>query len=669
MNKFYPTYFIMFLAFFCGSSLAFAQPEWQWGKRGGSFASASGAFAHEEVMDMVTDKHNNIYVLSIHNQGAVPDVDGHSGTSMYDNIILSSWTCDGGFRWMKTFGTAGSTIARNLGIDTFGGLYVAGINTSTNAARYAYFDTDTALGYSTKSFFLIKYDTSGNFMWLKRPQPDTASVTATSFTAPYGLAVAPNGNSYLFSHLSPGSYNNAAYIVSEYGFHLLAYDRDGLFISGTPMDITVSATAWGPDLNNLQVARFNRDHRNGKCYLYGQYLPDFGSLAFGTSNLEPANPGIGVGPMYLAAFAPTGAPLWVKQSTPANAILTRNCKPVLDQQGNIYIGGDAFPLGTNVFNGYTFTNSMGDGMVAFVSSLDSNGNQRWTTNADTDGEILGSGISYANNTVSLTGSYGREVQWDSKELTNRIGSTSGTDIFLAKFNAFSGEIVSLDSLVTTGNGNTGTSVANDRNGNVYVGGRFSEQLYPGSAPLNSAGGTYDWFVAKFGATNCNCAIPVPDFSYAATGPNTLSFTYTGTSPFTAISWDFGDGSAPSATTNPTHTYSAGSNYTVCVTVTNDCGTNTYCMLVNASGSSNIGSIPGFPRMNFYPNPATQMIHIDHAAAGTILDVYNATGKHIMQATLRGNKDIVDISKLAKGIYLLHFTGKNGKQGSTRLVKH
>jgi len=64
-----------------------------------------------------------------------------------------------------------------------------------------------------------------------------------------------------------------------------------------------------------------------------------------------------------------------------------------------------------------------------------------------------------------------------------------------------------------------------------------------------------------------------------------------------------------------------------------------------------------------------MIHIDHAAAGTILDVYNATGKHIMQATLRGNKDIVDISKLAKGIYLLHFTGKNGKQGSTRLVKH
>ncbi len=668
MNQTFRLFSIIFFTVLLGYSFcAHAQSDWQWGKRGGSFASSSGAYSSEEVMDLVTDKNGNVYVLAIHNQGAVPNVDGHVGTGIYDNMILASWNCNGTFRWMKTFGTAGNTFARNIGVDTLGGIYVAGISTSTNASQYAYFDSDTTLGYSTKSFFLVKYDTSGNFKWLNRPQPDTASSSTVTYTAPYGLSTAPNGNSYLLCHLSPGNYNGSGYIVTEYGFHMLEYNKEGAFVSGTPLDITVSSSTWGPDLTNMQFSQFNRNHKNGKFYIYGQYNPDYGDLKFGTTTIVGTGGILGY-PMYLAAFNSSGSNLWVKQSSEDGSILTRNCKPVLDEQGNIYIGGDAFPYTINVFNGYTFTNSMGDGMVAFVSSLDSNGNHRWTTNANTDGEIIGHGISYMNNTISLTGYYGREVQWGTKELTNRIGATSGADVYLARFNASTGAIVSLDSLVTSGIGNTGTAVVNDKNGNAYVGGRFSEQLHVDGTTLNSAGGDYDWFVAKFGTSNCNCTIPTPNYTYSPAGTNTLSFNYTGSTPYTSITWDFGDGSPAATTANPTHAYSTAGNYTVCVTSTNACGSNTYCMLVNSSGTSSISNIPGFVKINIYPNPATQLIHIDHATAGTTLDVLNVTGTNMMQVTLKGNKDMIDVSNLASGMYLLRFTDKNGKQGSTRFVK-
>lgn len=669
MNQIFRLFFTLLFTILLGNSFCiFAQPDWQWGKRGGSFGSGSGYLSSEEVLDMATDKNGNVYVLSVHNPGATPNVDGHVGTGIYDNMILASWNCNGTFRWMKTFGTAGNTIAKNLGLDTLGGVYVAGISTSTNPFQYAYFDSDTTLGNTNKGLFLIKYDTSGDYKWLRMPQPDTASATSLSFNFPYGLAVAPNGDCYMFNHLSPGNYNGSSYIVSEYGFHLLRYNKEGTFISGTPIDMSVSSTTFGPDLNNVQFSQFNRNHKNGKFYIFGQYFPDYGDLTFGTTSINTPGPGVGIGPIFLASFNSSGDNIWVKQSTPAGYITNRYCKPVLDEQGNIYIGGDAFPYTVNEFNGYTFTNSMGDGMVAFVSSLDSNGSHRWTTNANTDGEIIGHGISYINNTLSLTGYYGREVQWGTKELTNRIGATSGADVYLARFNASTGAIVSLDSLVTSGIGNTGTAVVNDKNGNAYVGGRFSEQLYVDGTTLNSAGGDYDWFVAKFGSSNCNCTVPTPNYTYSPAGTNTLSFNYTGSTPYTSISWDFGDGSPAATTANPTHAYSTAGNYTVCVTVTNACGSNTYCMLVNSSGTSSISNIPGFVNINIYPNPAMQMIHIDHATAGTTLDVLNVTGTNMMQVTLKGNKDIIDVSNLASGMYLLRFTDKDGKQGSTRFVK-
>jgi len=98
-------------------------------------------------------------------------------------------------------------------------------------------------------------------------------------------------------------------------------------------------------------------------------------------------------------------------------------------------------------------------------------------------------------------------------------------------------------------------------------------------------GTYTVCATVFTSCNnstfCNtvsipCLSPVTAaYTYTVTAPS-ASFTYTGTTVgIDSLRWHFGDGTT-STTTNPSHTYSAVGTYTVCVTVYNPCGSNTYC---------------------------------------------------------------------------------------------
>jgi hypothetical protein len=58
---------------------------------------------------------------------------------------------------------------------------------------------------------------------------------------------------------------------------------------------------------------------------------------------------------------------------------------------------------------------------------------------------------------------------------------------------------------------------------------------------------------------------------------------------TTVSWDFGDGSTTSTSLHPFHTFPAfDSNYLVCLSVTNGCGTYTLCDTVNVDSNGLIG---------------------------------------------------------------------------------
>ncbi len=68
----------------------------------------------------------------------------------------------------------------------------------------------------------------------------------------------------------------------------------------------------------------------------------------------------------------------------------------------------------------------------------------------------------------------------------------------------------------------------------------------------------------------------PTATYVFCGSNlSVQFTYAGSGAST-FAWDFGDGQT-STTQNPSHTYSTGATYLVCLIATNACGSDTVCL--------------------------------------------------------------------------------------------
>ena len=79
--------------------------------------------------------------------------------------------------------------------------------------------------------------------------------------------------------------------------------------------------------------------------------------------------------------------------------------------------------------------------------------------------------------------------------------------------------------------------------------------------------------------------------------------------------------------------------------------------------TNAGTIEtGRKKLNVYPNPANDLIHIDwwlgYSEKATAV-IYNLLGQPVMQKRLNGNSNELNISQLPIGFYILQIT--NGKE--------
>src|ERR1035437_4309514 len=188
-----------------------AQSSWQWGKRGGSSSFGSGG-PDETVVDMATDTHGNIYVLSMVMQTGL-NVDGHAITGWGNHdVLISSFKCDGTYRWSKIIGSNNDDYGVALKTDTLGGVYVTGSLYTDFVTDHI--DTDTSWVSPSTSFkflFLLKYDTAGNYKWFRMPEPDTVSIFGPGNTGAADMDVDPGGNVYLLCVLDPGAYAGGSY--------------------------------------------------------------------------------------------------------------------------------------------------------------------------------------------------------------------------------------------------------------------------------------------------------------------------------------------------------------------------------------------------------------------------------------------------------------------------
>ncbi len=77
--------------------------------------------------------------------------------------------------------------------------------------------------------------------------------------------------------------------------------------------------------------------------------------------------------------------------------------------------------------------------------------------------------------------------------------------------------------------------------------------------------------------------PVASFNLQYLGAGVAAFTDNSTNEPTSWLWDFGDGNT-STEQNPRHTYTANGDYTVCLTVSNEFGTDSTCQVISIQES-------------------------------------------------------------------------------------
>lgn len=134
--------------------------------------------------------------------------------------------------------------------------------------------------------------------------------------------------------------------------------------------------------------------------------------------------------------------------------------------------------------------------------------------------------------------------------------------------------------------------------------------------------------------------------------NVVSFTNT-SNEFDSLFWDFGDAST-STEVHPVHTYQAGGDYTVSLTVTK-CGTSDVkTEMLNIESVVNIDEII-LPEFHIYPNPSEKELNIksDKNYKNVVVKVIDISGRVILEKALNDTAFLqLDISALSQGMYVV-----------------
>ena len=158
-----------------------------------------------------------------------------------------------------------------------------------------------------------------------------------------------------------------------------------------------------------------------------------------------------------------------------------------------------------------------------------------------------------------------------------------------------------------------------------------------------------------------CPIPTAVFTYTVTG-NFGTFTapdVVGANFY----WYFDDGFY-SYEDNPEHEFYTSGNHYVCLTTTDACGSNTYCTTIQTSGNSTGLGTANFPSKINYTIQNQQII-LENILVKNEVVLRDLSGKIILQKKISPSDSMIDISKLAAGVYNLSILG--GKGYSTMVV--
>lgn len=135
-------------------------------------------------------------------------------------------------------------------------------------------------------------------------------------------------------------------------------------------------------------------------------------------------------------------------------------------------------------------------------------------------------------------------------------------------------------------------------------------------------------------------------------------------------WDFGDGNYDTVA-SPTHTFPFFGSFNVQLIAFSSCGSDTLKMKITLNSIYDNGLNS---EVDIYPNPASQNVYIKIVSSipdELKLKLVNTLGQPVYEKQVNNNREIlevIDVSKLPKGIYFINITDNQGTMSKKILVE-
>ena len=155
----------------------------------------AGGTDFETGTDISIDASGNCYVTG-HFQGTATFGTTQITSSGNEDIFIAKYDTDGNFQWVRKAGGVDDDKGQRIAIDNLGNLYITGI-----FQGIATFETTQLTSSGWNDIFIAKYDTDGNFQWVRK-------AGGTGNDVGYGIAADASGNCYVTGETSFGQFGN-----------------------------------------------------------------------------------------------------------------------------------------------------------------------------------------------------------------------------------------------------------------------------------------------------------------------------------------------------------------------------------------------------------------------------------------------------------------------------
>lgn len=301
----------------------------------------------DEANGIALDKNGNTYITGYFRDSATFGSIKLLGNGNKD-FFIAKLDHNGNFLWAKQAGSIDSDEGRKIAVDEDGNSYVTG----TFKLTIDFHDT-TLTSKGNDDFFVVKYDSNGNFVWIQH--------VGNSYLDECNNIVTDNqGNFYITGRTSLNvTFGNIPLNQTGSSAFVAKLDSGGNFVWVSANTGTSSSFGQGITID-----------KENNCYVSGQFN---GTPVFGSTTLHTTTP---YSDLFIAKLDASGNFIWAQQAGGKKADLAYDI--TTDSYGNCFVTGSV--IDSVYFDSILLIGGNSDPDI-FIAKIDSSGKFIWAHRA------------------------------------------------------------------------------------------------------------------------------------------------------------------------------------------------------------------------------------------------------------------------------------------------